>query len=272
MGRAWLGSHRVQLCGPALSLQHSTAAARPYSVMWWINQSPLRSGKMCAQGASAGGGAVAYGLVWYGAYTFLTNVELLSGPPFSNIQQGCQFPNFPSVTVCAAGQYGCSSSSYGNTQPFTNNPQYVDPVTLYLYQMRIWTNDATCQIQNEYPPCPTCMYSPTTTQSNQNWLNMSIVNGQGGTFTYPNTALAQWACSGNYASNCSPNSLEYPNNSAAQAQLFAENFSSASTKHYSLTGITGCNGEEGVTGQSAKTPNGTSGGVAIQTDMNNFCQ
>jgi hypothetical protein len=114
------------------------------------------------------------------------------------------------------------------------------------------------------------MYSPTTTQSNQNWLKMSIVTGQGGTFSYPTTNKAQWVCSGNYASKCPANSLECPNNSAAQAAIFSDALSSV--KNYSFTGITGCDGEEGVTGQSAKTPNGMLGGVAIQNDMAAFCK
>jgi hypothetical protein len=251
------------------------AAYRPYTVMWWVNQNLKTSGAMCAQGESAGSGAVAYGLVFYGAGYFLNNAELLSGPPFSDIRQGCQFPNYPAINACGAnGTYGCSN--YGTTMPWNNNPQFVDPESLYLYQTRIWTNDQSCQIENAWPPCPTCLYSPTTAQSNQNWLNMSIINGQGGNFSFPTTSIAQRACAGN-ASNyepqtCPANSLHCPNNSGAQAALFGAMFSTSNPPlNYSFTGINGCNGEEGVTGSKALTPNKIPGATAVQNDALKHC-
>ena len=58
---------------------------------------------MCAQGFSAGSGALGYALAWYGAATsaeyHLDKVALLSGPVFSDIEQGCEDPIPPPQTV-----------------------------------------------------------------------------------------------------------------------------------------------------------------------------
>jgi len=45
---------------------------------------------MCALGDSAGSAAVAYSLAYYNAGSYFDNVELLSGPVLSDIEQGCQ--------------------------------------------------------------------------------------------------------------------------------------------------------------------------------------
>lgn len=45
---------------------------------------------MCAQGFSAGSAAIAYSLAYYGAWSYLDNVELISGPVLSDINQGCE--------------------------------------------------------------------------------------------------------------------------------------------------------------------------------------
>jgi hypothetical protein len=42
---------------------------------------------MCALGDSAGSAAIAYSLAYYGAGSYLDNVELLSGPVLSDIEQ-----------------------------------------------------------------------------------------------------------------------------------------------------------------------------------------
>jgi hypothetical protein len=86
-----------------------SAACRPATFLNYINSSPFHSkGSMCAQGASAGSGAIGYSMAWYGAASYLKNVELIVGPVFSEIDQGCANPNAATPTICAAGTSYCS--------------------------------------------------------------------------------------------------------------------------------------------------------------------
>jgi hypothetical protein len=97
------------------------AACRPATFLDFAQKNIRRTGAMCAQGASAGSGAVAYSLVWYGADSYLTAVELLSGPVFGDIEKGCQVgPSAPSVSICSQGaqnNYGCFPGTLNETQP-----------------------------------------------------------------------------------------------------------------------------------------------------------
>src|ERR1700693_318139 len=70
------------------------------------------AGGMCAQGNSAGGGAIAYILAWYGGYSYIDHAVFLSSPPLSDFKQGCSVtPQRPvPVTVCPTGQLGCSGT------------------------------------------------------------------------------------------------------------------------------------------------------------------
>jgi len=76
----------------------------------------------------------------------------------------------------------------------------------------------------------------------------------------------------NYQSGTCGNS-HCPNNSGSQGALYHQQFSSTihPQPHYAFTGINACNGEEGVTGSQATTPNGTSAVSAIESDMANHC-
>ena len=103
------------------------------------------SAGLCAQGASAGSGALGYSLAWYKdsarcfcLSTDLDNVELLSGPVFSNVKFGCQFPPPPSGynVVCHTGQFGCSPG----TTTWSSGLQYVGAA---LTGIRSWTGDVT---------------------------------------------------------------------------------------------------------------------------------
>ena len=89
------------------------AACRPATLMYWINNNSTihASGAMCAQGTSAGSGAIAYSMSWYGADSYLTNVELLAGPVFGEIDKGCQ-ASPPTVTMCSglSTDPACSST------------------------------------------------------------------------------------------------------------------------------------------------------------------
>src|SRR5579862_7255775 len=93
-----------------------SAACRPAAFLQYVYNTPLlySSGTgMCAQGASAGAGAVAYSLAWYGAGNFLDKAELLSGPVFSDIEQGCEEGPPPLVQVCRSSDSWCQGGTQG---------------------------------------------------------------------------------------------------------------------------------------------------------------
>jgi hypothetical protein len=248
------------------------AACRPATLMYIINNSSTYhpSGAMCAQGASAGGGGVAYALVWYGAKQYLTNVELPSAPPFASILQGCKVPNYGPVTVCSSTQYGCNNE-YGTTNQWTNKPQYIDP-NMYLGSVQTWVGGGSVGDTS----CNNAGMVTTLPSSNQAWLNMSIVDPPGGDFDFLNyTSMAIWACAGpvsNYQTGTCGNA-HCPNNSGSEAGLFGQNFSMSNhPTHYAFTGINQCNQEEGVAATGAMTPNGMAGMAAIQLDMTTYCK
>ena len=95
------------------------AACRPATFLKYVRQNVYQGGGMCAQGDSAGSGAVAYTLAWYGGSVFLDKVELLSGPVFGDIEQGCAVPNGNKIAVCPPGQFGCNGAEW------LDGPEYV---------------------------------------------------------------------------------------------------------------------------------------------------
>jgi hypothetical protein len=169
------------------------AACRPATFLNWISGTSTThpQGKpMCAQGASAGSAAIAYSLAWNGGSTWsgtgssplspLKNVELLSGPVLSEIDQGCTSPSALNMTICQSGQYGCTP----NTNTWMNNVIYVDG---YANAVSNWSGLAGCALASGQ------------TQSNLTaWKNMSLVdgsiNGVTATFSYPNTSMHGWVC------------------------------------------------------------------------------
>lgn len=93
------------------------AACRPAGFLKYVYQNVYQNNArgtagMCAQGASAGSGEIAYALAWYKAgdstVGFLDKVELISGPVFSDIESGCQVPNSFAEGICEGGQLGCT--------------------------------------------------------------------------------------------------------------------------------------------------------------------
>jgi hypothetical protein len=123
------------------------AACRPATFLNFVYENiylPITTGQngnakagMCAQGYSAGSAAVAYSLAYYGAGAYLDNVELISGPVLSDINQGCE-QSPPSVTVCPSGQYGCQ---LGSDTPWTLAPTYLGNDVNYI---NAWTSSNTC--------------------------------------------------------------------------------------------------------------------------------
>lgn len=211
------------------------AACRPATLMQYIYKNVHTTGAMCAQGQSAGSAAIAYALTWYNAATYLDKVELISGPVFGNIQEGCAVPNAPPVTICPTGQFGCVGSSWQDV------PEYAGG---YLAAVRSWTQNSSCQGSRR-----------TTDPSNDTWQQMSLANGTSEMkYLYPQTAMGGWLCS---------NGL---NNSAAQGQYYYLNFTtSTQTAGFSLTRVDNCEGAEGV--EPGKTPSGETAFFAIVSDM-----
>jgi|1186.fasta_scaffold08561_3 hypothetical protein len=143
--------------------------------------STISTAPFCAQGTSAGSSEVAYAMAWYGLDTRLTNVELLSGPVMSDLNQGCEVPNVRPVTVIPT-----------NGAPFSNAPQYVDQ---FIATVTRFTG------QNCQPATPT----PSTASSS--WLAQSIVQPTTPKLAFT-TSISGWLCD---------NGL---NNSAAQGAIF----------------------------------------------------
>ena len=210
------------------------AACRPATLLNYLHQKLyVGNGGMCAQGFSAGSGALGYGMAWYGMSDYLDKVELLSGPVFSDVEKGCAVPDFPAVTVCANGRFGCVGS------PWIDAPQYVQAGAQLVES---WTGHA-------------CQQNKTSSTTNAIWKAMSIVDGTTGpNFQYPKTAIAAWLCG---------NGL---NNSAAEGDLFYQNLTRPSqVSAFSETRIDGCSGAEGV--DAGTTPSKENGFVAITADM-----
>ncbi len=218
------------------------AACRPATFLQYISQNLYSSGGMCVQGDSAGAGAVAYALAWYGAGSFLDGAELLSGPVFGDIEQGCVVPGAPTVEVCSTGQHGCVGAEW------PDSPAYVDGNES---EVADWSGIAGCSGSQKTSP-----------SANNSWKAMSIVDGTDDpTFNYPTTAMAGWLCS-------NENSVQ--NNSAAEAEFFYQQFTGANqTSAYSVTRINFCGGVEGVS--AGQLPDGESGLEAISNNMLGAC-
>jgi hypothetical protein len=153
-------------------------ACRPATLINYFYQPGMRYG---VQGISAGSGAVGYALAWYGLSSEITNAELIDGPVFSDISQGCEVPWVSAVTVTPT-----------NGVPFTDNPQY--------------------NLESGFMSTATGMkclpkIGSTTATEDSAWFSQSIL-ASGATLAYPSTSVAAWVCD---------NGL---NPSAAQSYLF----------------------------------------------------
>lgn len=262
---------------PAYSIL--TAACRPATFLNFINtnSSPqffAPGTGMCAQGFSAGSGAVAYAIVWYGMGSTLNNAELSAGPVFGDVEIGCQVPNVGDVNICSNSQRGCSPQTLVEVQsppvgmgPWLVAPQYIDS---YLASVQTWTG-------NLAPACNNTQGQSTggtnpLTGNNAIWKAESIVTGAGGAFTWPSTlkGLGGWACYSYMQNTCG----QYcPNNSGPEGEQFYSVVSQQSVvpAGYSLTGIQLCYGAEGTAmGVDPDNP-ALSGEQAIESHMKTYC-
>lgn len=94
------------------------AACRGATIGVYFYSSVHVSGLFNVIGNSAGSAAVGYWLAWYGGSSFIHFVELLNGPVFSDLSQGCQFPNASNVTVIpTSGSSWSAQVYYGGGDP-----------------------------------------------------------------------------------------------------------------------------------------------------------
>ena len=223
-----------------------TAACRPATLMdWLLNQKNVyNGGGMCAQGASAGGAAIAYSLAEYGA-RYLNHVELESGPVLSDVSMGCN-PNASSITVCPGRE--CLTGREGS---WPDSPIYVDG---NQDSISTWTG---AYGQNA------CAADGISQNQYTAWKNMSIVDGNrsDSTFTYPKTSLSGWLCSKPVGCD------SCQNNSAAQGQIFYQNV----TTSKSVYRVDNCLSTEGVDQGTVPEFDGESGLQAIIDDMVSQC-
>jgi hypothetical protein len=254
------------------------AACRNATLLNYIfnggNTALYSSGGRCAQGSSAGSAAIAYSLTFYGAGSYLDAVELKSGPPLADLEQGCKEPPAANLLVCPSGQFGCQ---LGGSSPWQLSPQYTGAKS----GVQNWTSDSSCAAG-----------TTTTSTSNQAWLQQSIVNDgtNNPVYSYPTTAMNAWLCASVDQSQapCVPPSNGFvgdggqggspddscPNNSSSQAQIYyakvASNLPKASFNVYA---VQNCDGPEGVDSPNSSVPalNNLDGRDAIEQDMLAHC-
>lgn len=256
------------------------AACRPATFFNWVFTNiyaPIQSGTnppnpnagMCGHGFSAGSGALAFTMAYYKATSgswWWDNVELLAGPQFGDVNQGCGTGTnlAPPQIVCGQkvngqqSQWGCQ---LGTDTPWSDPPQYVGASIGWVGN---WTNDATCANSPQTSPA-----------SGTRWLQQSIVNDgtNNPVFNYKNTAMAGWLCSsvsGYNQQQCSQHYDQHicPNNSSAQGQIFyaAITANGAQPKNYAVYSVDQCTGAEGV-GNGTVNSLSEQGLDAIKYDM-----
>lgn len=237
-----------------------TAACRPATLLNYLSNTFFASTKpSCAQGASAGSAAIAYSMSWYGAGSYLKNIELLAGPVLSEIDQGCIYSNPPTVTLCGSGaNYSCSSG----TTSWADSAQYVPNDESAINN---WTGTG----NSNYPGCAT---SAVTQQELTTWAGMSIVDGSrtGYTpvFNFSTTTRHGSLCSSYQSGSCT--APDCPNNSSAQGGSWYNAVGPGGDPGLLVTGTVLCSGAEGVS--QGNDPAGGSEETAIQNDMTGKCK
>jgi len=159
-----------------------TAACRPASVGQFIYANFYSTGGYGVLAGSAGAGAVGYWLAWYGGGNIIDNVELSSGPVYSDLEQGCEVPGANSVTIVPT-----DGTPWTDTLNFRGGPQ----------------NGITTETGYTCRPSK----GNTSTTANAAWLAQSTIQ-PGWTSAYPNTNVSGWVCN------------NAQNNSEAEAWLF----------------------------------------------------
>jgi hypothetical protein len=277
-GQAWETATPTSGDAPPPLWKIKTAACRPAGVLKYLfttyetDGQGNRTGAMCAQGASAGGAAVAYSLAEYGAGSYLNNVELTSGPPLADIAQGCTAPyptpactgSSPVDCVCASG---CNTGGEGS---WTDPEKYIAGAQHCIDQWTGLVSSSNCTQITQAPYCTNPSYS----SYQPSWKDMSIIDGDSDSiFSYPSTSMSGWLCS-NTSVNCGGTGQgPCQNNSAIEGYFFYSQVTSPHTVYR----VDQCDGDENVDGSMAYVPGLTVNGVhpsgtaAITHDMEANC-
>jgi hypothetical protein len=238
------------------------AACRPATVLYYvykkIHGGSNGAGAMCAQGDSAGSAATAYSLAMYGSSSYLDNVLLTDGPVYSDVQQGCQYPNIvPSVALCAGG-VGCDTQqSWTDFPQFLNKPVGNSPAESVAAYTIPGSNCNNWQMDG----------MPTTSAQNMDWQNMSVTSSNA-MYNYPQTSLRAFLCG-------APAPGHPQNNSAAQGWLFYQNFIPPNTGfalNFLVHRIDNCPTSESPWYGVDNGEGGQSGFIVSMNDMLTLCQ
>ena len=138
------------------------SACRPATMLNFLRSTP--SLPFCVQGASAGAGATAFALSWYGIP--IDNAELLSGPVLSDIALGCRTPHASPITVNPT-----------NGSPFDDVPFYNHESS----QVSAWT-------------ATSCLPKSTSTAKSLSSEAAQSIVQPGAVLSFPATSLAGWVC------------------------------------------------------------------------------
>lgn len=244
------------------------AACHPATFLYWVFQNiyyPIQSNPnrnphagMCEHAFSAGTAAVAYTLAYFGPPSgqkwWVDYVDLLSGPVFGDIKQGCQVPVGQNVTVCGTNSSHCQ---FGSDSAWSLSPAFDPPSNTWVQS---WTNNTTCANSQGIT---------TSSTSNAQWLAQSIVDGSSNPpiFNYPNTGMGAWLCYNVKDQNqCNYQQYDWnvcPNESSPQGQLFYQEV----TSNYTIHAVNQCHGAEGVGGGKVGSDTGPPAVTAIEYDM-----
>jgi hypothetical protein len=212
-----------------------------------------------------GTAALGYSLAWYGAGSYLKNVELIAGPVLSEADRGCAYPNAGTPTVCGPGTTYCSSK----TSPWTDAEYYRPNDAVYI---STWSGLPGSSGTGGICASPTVnpTYYP-------DWAAMSIVDGTsvGATpaFSYPTTTIHGWLCTQRYRpGSCVAPTC--PNSTSAQGKFFYDAVSAAEGHDPALLKVSGtpkCKGAEGVV-DAIDPETGVPAPTAILADMESKCR
>jgi len=168
-----------ELVGTGYTANVMNAACGPATVLSYV----ANGSRIAAQGGSAGSAALGYAMSWYGLSNLVSVAEMASGPVFSNIELGCEYPQAGAVTILPT-----------NGAPWTDFPYFAIGIPTLL---TTYTGYA-CEPKQG-----------SSDKANQAWLNQSI-NAPGALTAFPNTYLSMWLCE----------TAQQTNNSAAQGYLW----------------------------------------------------
>jgi len=229
-------------------------------------------GGMCAQGHSAGSGAIGYALTWYNAGAavatngqgYLDKVTLDAGPVFSDIRQGCQIhadgQNDQYTFLCVSpGQTGCKGWNTAQDPPGSS----LEFTTGYKTEVNQWSGNNTLQA---------CANNYQQTTYDTQWYNMSILapaqGGQTPSFNYPKTTMTAYLCENPAAPGITLNNV------TEQGQLYYAQFTNQSQadNNLSVYAVTNCPSIEGTFGAGTDVVyNNDQASVDMVNDMKTFC-